>query len=857
MKFNMHHCVSLILAGLSGYFLLSPLTNCLAQTPNPKVSSTPTESLGAFITPISASASSSQSGAGRTPNKLIDGSGFYESEPGSGRYFHTSNIYEDGNCMWNGDANSWLTFDLGKEYAVSGIYIWNYNEGGGWNSRSVKEIEILTSDNGKEWKHFENVALKIASGKDDDPGEAVAFKKTVRTRYFKWQILSNYRGGESSGLSEVRFANAEAKAQPPKATTRKHYYPPVMHPFNLPGNPIRWEENIVYPADSGVVNLSKPPYNLTGDGRIDCTAVIQKALDDNADNGSILYLPNGTYLISDTLKWGKNERNTILQGQCRVGTILKLRDNCPGFDKFRKPKAMINTGRAPAQRFGNEIHNLTFDSGVENRGACGVQFIANNQGGVYDVTIISGDGQGVIGLDLGYTDEQGPCFIKNVKVVGFDIGIHVATSVASETMEHIVLEYQNRFGMRNDGQPCTIRDLKSFNEVPGFYGGGGSTFLMDAKFTGIGNSKSQAAVSNQSNLYAQNLTSIGYLDILKWSEHGDGKYPEKYELPFFLSKGTCSLFDDIEGQNTVSYNRSQLVFSNLKGKGGGLKLPVNETPELPWDAPKTWVSPLKFGIKPDVETDSSDAIQKAIDSGATTVYLPRGSYRIGKTIAIRGNVRRIIGCKAFLIPTAPLNTQNAPLFRFEDGAQPVVAIEGINTDFSGGTFFFLEHDSKRTLVMRRLAINFQAAEAYRTGKHGTGDVYFEDIVGRFFHIRGQRLWARQFNPEGDGVHLENDGGVAWILGMKTEGGGPLLDLKNHSKTELIGSFSYTVGDSKRAPMFVIEDSEAALSFAEVCYSGEPFPIIVRETQKGVTRELKQEDPRWKGFFSLYLTKSPK
>jgi len=43
----------------------------------------------------------------------------------------------------------------------------------------------------------------------------------------------------------------------------------------------------------------------------------------------------------------------------------------------------------------------------------------------------------------------------------------------------------------------------------------------------------------------------------------------------------------------------------------------------------------------------------------------------------------------------------------------------------------------------------------------------------------------------------------------------------------------------------------ALSFAEVCYSNQPFPIIVRETRAGQTRELRQSDPLWKRHFTLF------
>ena len=114
-----------------------------------------------------------------------------------------------------------------------------------------------------------------------------------------------------------------------------------------------------------------------GDGRADDTAAIQKALDDHPSQGAIIYLPNGVYVVSDTLHWphgtnpGGEEKETVLQGQSREGTVLTLRDACPGFGSARRPKAVINTGRAPAQRFGNEVHNLTIDTGVGNPARAG------------------------------------------------------------------------------------------------------------------------------------------------------------------------------------------------------------------------------------------------------------------------------------------------------------------------------------------------------------------------------------------------------------------------------------------------------------------------------------------------------
>ncbi len=105
----------------------------------------------------------------------------------------------------------------------------------------------------------------------------------------------------------------------------------------------------------------------------------------------------------------------MLQGQTRQGVRIRLPDRAAGFGDAATPKAVIWTGKKPAQRFRNSIRNLTVDTGKGNPGAIGIQFVANNQGSMRDVTIVSGDGAGVIGLDLGYTDEQGPCLIQECR----------------------------------------------------------------------------------------------------------------------------------------------------------------------------------------------------------------------------------------------------------------------------------------------------------------------------------------------------------------------------------------------------------------------------------------------------------
>ncbi len=80
-----------------------------------------------------------------------------------------------------------------------------------------------------------------------------------------------------------------------------------------------------------------------------------------------------------------------------------------------------------------------------------------------------------------------------------------------------------------------------------------------------------------------------------------------------------------------------------------------------------------------------------IDGSGWSESWPGGDYHIGRTIVLRGNVSRIIGCKGSLNVIDPLHGAAKPLFRFDDSAggdaaPPVVELEGLHTDFSSGPF---------------------------------------------------------------------------------------------------------------------------------------------------------------------------
>jgi len=576
-----------------------------------------------------------------------------------------------------------------------------------------------------------------------------------------------------------------------------------------------------FPVTSFVIDVTQPPYGAKGDGNTDDTAAIQKALNDAMGLHKILYFPNGTYLVSATLNWSNKNTNAQpawgfnwLQGQNPLKTVIRLKDDT--FTDPTKPKAIMWCGGfGSADWFHNYVQDMTFDVGRGNPGAIGLQFYSNNSGAVRNVAIVSQDGKGVTGLDLAHRDMNGPLLVRNVVVRGFGVGIQTGRAVNSQTFERVTLTGQSRFGFDNEGQAISIRQLRSENAVPALrtYG---VLSILEADLQGRDGSKNVPAIINY------NGGKIGLRDV---TTKGYGRAMGDVETPDYVAAFRITGADKIgsEGPDIAEYF-SHLATSPFGGQAKSLRLPVQETPDVPWDDPTTWAVADKFGADPTGQKDSSAAIQKAIDSGATTVFLP-GFYALEKPIVIRGKVRRLLGTGAWI----DYHGKSKPDIIVADGDEKIVVIEHFST-INGG----VEIRTDRTVVIRSVGTHIT-----HTGK---GPLFLEDVATGDVKLKpGQKVWARQLNVENEGTHITNDGGELWVLGYKTERGGTLLHTLGGGQSEVFGTFSYTTTAGKLAPMFLTQDSSAFAFFSEVCYTGDPFATLVREIRKGVTKEVKRGD----------------
>lgn len=605
--------------------------------------------------------------------------------------------------------------------------------------------------------------------------------------------------------------------------------------------------NEFVPQVDGVINV-KTMCGAKGDGVTDDTAALRNCIENNLGAGysrrySVLYFPKGTYLIRDTLRFrdsqGKCRAYLAVAGESRSETVIRLKDRAPGFGDPGRPKAVLwlANEQVPGYAadaecaigqsgFGNDIWNLTIDTGSGNPGAVGIDYVGHNGVGIYGVTVKSADRRGKYGIGAYRRRPYGPVLatFSYIRVEGFDYGVFLDDSCCSLTMEHIELQEQNKYGIYNRAQAVSIRKLWSRNTVPAVYAESGLSqiVLLDSRLDG-GSAGSSAIVNNHENgsLFVRNVTVSGYGhsirdagstvdgDIVEWSSDG----------PF------------------------QLFASSKKS----LKLPVAETPVYTNRTPSDWANVRDFGARPDDYRDDAAAIQAAIDSGKPVIYFPRGQYNIGRTVYLRGAVRKLTGFGAQIIPhDASMTSASKPAFLITNELNgPDITIERLcfspnytsNGTLRFGRVFYNRSDAD--VVLRYL----KSGTSYANQAGVAGRLFVESVCCGLFRIDDQQAYLRGFNPEGSKQHLLVTGAQArtWLLGGKSERfrqGTPLFEARAGAKLEVLG-FLFAGGaghDPTGTPL--IRDVEADVSGTFCTYYSTPpdFTLIVQETKGGVTKQ---------------------
>ena len=599
-----------------------------------------------------------------------------------------------------------------------------------------------------------------------------------------------------------------------------------------------------FPADAGFVNVKAPPYNARGDGITDDTLAIQQAI---SANTGIIYFPNGTYKVGNRLEF-KTTANVwacfrALQGESRDGVVIRLADQCPGYTDAANPRAVIYTAsQNPSdangggdQGFMNSICNLTVDVGAGNPGAIGIDYLASNQGSLRDVLVKTSDPgkAGKCGVSLSRAT-SGPCLLKNVEVVGFQIGVKTGGSTLVNTLENIRLSGQTEAGLHNENLVLAMRNFSSANTVTairdvatGIYGAAGLVVLDQAELQGGG--AANPAIDSAGNLFLRDINTGGYQAnplVSRGVAFAGPSYSEFVSLP-------------------------AKTFANAAPQS--LRLPVEETP-VAWNANLArWIS----AGTPN-GTDDTARIQGVIDAAApgSTLYFPYGIYKVSAPIVVRNNIAHIVGMMSQIQVAATSTFTDAnnpkPVFRFATPPTDIAAqvMENLWIRMAGvsGAIAF-EHASAKPVVLKNLMI-YCGGGAYRNTA-GAGKLFLEDIGAhgqtreRFFFDNPQQVWARQLDIETNSFtpYIRNQGGALWILGFKTEHTGPFLETIG-GQSEILGAYHW-INDASLAAVsvaYINTNSDLSLSLAtNIKANCLDYGVYVNETRGAASNVLLRSD----------------
>jgi hypothetical protein len=492
--------------------------------------------------------------------------------------------------------------------------------------------------------------------------------------------------------------------------------------------------------NTGYFDVTKQPYGAKGDGVSDDTLAIQRAINEARDARVVVFLPAGTYKVTDTLQAiqglitqedlanGERVRDrafpNVMTGP-RLGerAVIKLPPAAPGFDDEANPKPLVHfwargkvrspSENQPSISYNQMLIDVDLDLGG-NAGAIGVDHAAAQGSAIEDVVIHAA------GAYAGIRNAPGAGGgIHGVTVDGGQYGMYILDGLVS-VISDITLTNQSVAAIYYKGNGA-LQAVGVKIEGAGIVGAtsgtpwSGNMSLIDSvvNLTTPGTALSTPRNVYISNSYFRNASTL--VDITDKSvqyanQPGNASgwaYVKEYaagtnvlqspswskidtETP--IPKAATPVPNWVNGVKMTApvsdminpYDGS--VPSNLQSRHAWTK------PFPSWQDADTVNVKTAFGAKGDGKADDTEAIQNAIDHSGK-VFLPRGTYLISRPLVLKADTK-LFGIGNVQTQIAPIVTGTGNVYN--DPANPRPIIETVDDPDATTTLAFLALLTPRT-----------------------------------------------------------------------------------------------------------------------------------------------------------------
>jgi hypothetical protein len=604
----------------------------------------------------------------------------------------------------------------------------------------------------------------------------------------------------------------------------------------------------------------------------DCTIIANDPGGSAADY--VIYLPNGTYNVNDTIVYshalrvlryessvGQHIVETIADGQqpqfteevfakmrfvgqSREGVTIKLRNQSAGFNDVTNPKPVISFGKGNFNNLvaHNAFKNITIDTNHGNQGAIGLNFSGANSAVVQNVTVRSG-GYGAIGIKQSIEATSG--FMTDVTVEGFNTGIWIENFIAQQlVLEHATFTGQSEEAVRIYDSVGTFRKILSNNRVPfmKIASEDAHIVLLDSDIKGgSANHDAIEVVDDEVSSLVRNV---------RFSDYGMAiDYPDNAK-----DHSTGYIDEYVSSAVAVTGERDTHAKTTLR-------LPIEDAPVLPGDYSiydtSDWVCPedmftandeltIEEAIK-DPSYDWTNKIQQAVNSGKPVLYFPRQEYRVLGSIRIPSNLHRIEGFYASFTrgdetDDDVLQRSNVLFLVNTESTTPLV-IENLSVDRR-----LIHQTSSRTIVLQQASGDANTYMNVGTDNRPKLFAYSVVKLGKDEDaLRNMDIWGRMINTEQKtaDVFTVSEGARMWVLGFKTEGSVTTFNA-NGATIEVLGGIvnNWGRGSVNATNNALLVSNEGHVSFSaattRASTSLEDYNDIVSDRVDSVTTTLNRD-----------------